>query len=57
MLVINIIILCVTIQLFTGHAEVAELLLEYNANKDSRTKTGITPLFQVLYTLYVLVTP
>jgi len=32
----------------TGHAEVAELLLEYNANKDSRTKTGITPLFQVL---------
>ena len=30
-----------------GHAEVAALLLEYDANKDCRTKTGITPLFQV----------
>ena len=25
-----------------GHAEVASLLLEYGANKDCRTKTGIT---------------
>ena len=30
-----------------GHADVAALLLEYDANKDCRTKTGITPLFQV----------
>ncbi len=30
-----------------GHAVVAALLLEYDANKDCRTKTGITPLFQV----------
>lgn len=30
-----------------GHGEVAALLLEYEANKDCRTKTGITPLFQV----------
>ena len=30
-----------------GHADVAALLLEYEANKDCRTKTGITPLFQV----------
>ena len=27
----------------------AELLLQHNANKDCRTKTGITPLFQVSY--------
>lgn len=30
-----------------GHSEVAGLLLEFDANKDCRTKTGITPLFQV----------
>ena len=30
-----------------GHARVARLLLELNANRDCRTKTGITPLFQV----------
>lgn len=30
-----------------GHADVATLLLAYDANKDCRTKTGITPLFQV----------
>ena len=30
-----------------GHADVAALLLEYDANKDCRTKTGITPLFQL----------
>ena len=30
-----------------GHADVAALLLDYDANKDCRTKTGITPLFQV----------
>ena len=32
---------------YIGHADVAELLLQHNANKDCRTKTGITPLFQV----------
>ena len=30
-----------------GHKDVAELLLENVANRDCRTKTGITPLFQV----------
>ena len=30
-----------------GHAAVAQLLLEYRANIGCRTKTGITPLFQV----------
>ena len=30
-----------------GHSDVAGLLLEFDANKDCRTKTGITPLFQV----------
>ena len=30
-----------------GHSEVAALLLDFEANKDCRTKTGITPLFQV----------
>ena len=35
----------------------AELLLQHNANKDCRTKTGITPLFQVSYvsTEYLIV--
>lgn len=37
-----------------GHSEVAGLLLEFDANKDCRTKTGITPLFQVLYTVYTV---
>ena len=32
-----------------GHAEVASLLLDYGANKDCRTKTGITPFFQVWF--------
>ena len=32
-----------------GHRDVAELLLENVANRDCRTKTGITPLFQVSY--------
>ena len=32
---------------FEGHRDVAELLLENVANRDCRTKTGITPLFQV----------
>lgn len=31
----------------SGHRDVAELLLENVANRDCRTKTGITPLFQV----------
>ena len=31
-----------------GHHCVAELLLERGANRDCRTKTGITPLFQVI---------
>ena len=43
MLIIIIIILLV----FLGHRDVAELLLENVANRDCRTKTGITPLFQV----------
>ena len=30
-----------------GHSDMAGLLLEFDANKDCRTKTGITPLFQV----------
>ena len=32
---------------FLGHRDVAEMLLRYNANRECRTKTGITPLFQV----------
>ena len=35
------------IQTFSGHRDVAELLLRSNANRECRTKTGITPLFQV----------
>lgn len=40
---------CAKISAFTclGHRDVAELLLENVANRDCRTKTGITPLFQV----------
>ena len=38
----------------SGHYDVADLLLERNANRDCRTKTGITPLFQVLNLLQVL---
>ena len=37
-----------------GHATVAQLLLEYRANIGCRTKTGITPLFQVTISLTIL---
>ncbi|XP_027047638.1 ankyrin repeat domain-containing protein 17-like isoform X3 [Pocillopora damicornis] len=35
-----------TLACWKGHRDVAELLLENVANRDCRTKTGITPLFQ-----------
>lgn len=30
-----------------GQYKVAELLLQYGANRDCRTKSGITPFYQV----------
>ena len=38
--------LALNVFLFLGHRNVADLLLNRNAYRDCRTKTGITPLFQ-----------